>query len=100
MTEIDELKVIKSKEEAKKQSVADLKTEMEKQLNEKITECNEKVKNIEKNLRDYYKNAFYVTKSVEETAALFVDFNILFIADAIYEYSMPNLSNVLLLEYI
>ena len=26
--------------------------------------------NIEKNLRDYYKNAFYVTKSVEETAAL------------------------------
>ena len=31
---------------------------------------------------------------------LFVDFNILFIADAIYEYSMPNLSNVLLLEYI
>ncbi|EQB73004.1 MAG: hypothetical protein AMDU4_FER2C00110G0004 [Ferroplasma sp. Type II] len=25
---------------------------------------------IEKNLRDYYKNAFYVTKSVEETAAL------------------------------
>jgi L-alanine-DL-glutamate epimerase-like enolase superfamily enzyme len=26
--------------------------------------------NIEQNLRDYYKNAFYVTKSIEETAAL------------------------------
>jgi gluconate/galactonate dehydratase len=25
---------------------------------------------IEKNMRDYYKNAFYVTKSIEETAAL------------------------------
>ncbi len=31
---------------------------------------------------------------------LFVDFSILFIANAIYEYSNPNLYNVLLLEFI
>ena len=64
MTEIDELKVIKSKEETKKQSVADLKREMERQLNEKITECNEKVKNIENQIiNDYNKGIEEIKES-------------------------------------
>ncbi|HII82283.1 MAG TPA: hypothetical protein HA269_03205 [Ferroplasma sp.] len=64
MTEIDELKVIKSKEEAKKQSVVNLKTEMEKQLNKKITECNEKVKNIENQIiNDYNKEIEEIKES-------------------------------------
>lgn len=64
MTEIDELKVIKSKEETKKQSVVDLKKEMEKQLNKKITECNEKVKNIENQIiNDYNKGIEEIKES-------------------------------------
>lgn len=65
MTEIDELKVIKSKEEAKKRSIAELKEEMEKQLNQQITECNEKAKNLENQIINDYNKAIEEIKESE-----------------------------------
>jgi V/A-type H+-transporting ATPase subunit G/H len=64
MTEIDELKVIKSKEEAKKQAVKELKVEMEKRLNENVSRCNETAKNIENQIvNDYNKGIEEIKES-------------------------------------
>ncbi len=64
MTEIDELKVIKSKEESKKRSIAELKEEMEKQLKEQTTECNERAQNIENQIiNDYNKGIEEIKES-------------------------------------
>jgi len=65
MTEIDELKVIKNKEEAKKRSLAELKEEMEKQLNQQLTECSERAKNIENQIINDYNKAIEEIKESE-----------------------------------
>ncbi len=70
MTEIDELKVIKSKEEEKKRSIAELKEDMEKQLSQQLAECNEKAKNIENQIiNDYNKGIEEIKESENKKMA-------------------------------
>ena len=64
MTEIDELKVIKDREDAKNKAIQALKDDMEKQLAEKIKECNEKSKNVENQIiNDYNKGIEEIKES-------------------------------------
>ncbi|MCL4453638.1 hypothetical protein [Ferroplasma sp.] len=65
MTEIDELKVIRDRENAKKKAIQDLKDEMEKQLAEKIAECNEKSKNVENQIINDYNKGLEEIKDAE-----------------------------------
>ncbi|WP_337861005.1 hypothetical protein [Ferroplasma sp.] len=70
MTEIDQLKVIKSKEEAKKQAISDLKVDMEKQLKDKVEECNEKAASIENQIiNDYNKGIEEIKESESKKMA-------------------------------
>ncbi len=66
MTEIDELKVIRDKEDAKKKAIQDLKDEMEKQLADKIKECNEKSKNVENQIINDYNKSLEEIKESED----------------------------------
>ncbi len=67
MTEIDELKVIRDKEDAKKKSIQDMKDEMEKQLADKIKQCNETSKNVENQIiNDYNKNLEEIKESEDK----------------------------------
>jgi vacuolar-type H+-ATPase subunit H len=64
MTEIDQLKVIKSKEDEKKKAISELTEEMEKQLQKKKQECAEKVENIENQIiNDYNKGIDEIKES-------------------------------------
>ena len=66
MTEIDELKVIRDKEDAKKKAIQDLKDEMEKQLADKIKQCNEKSKNVENQIINDYNKSLEEIKELED----------------------------------
>jgi vacuolar-type H+-ATPase subunit H len=65
MTEIDELKVIRDRENAKKKAIQDLKDEMERQLAEKIKECDEKSKNVENQIINDYNKGLEEIKEAE-----------------------------------
>lgn len=66
MTETDELKVIRDKEDTKKKAIQDLKDEMERLLADKIQQCNEKSKNVENQIINDYNKSLEEIKESEE----------------------------------
>ncbi len=65
MTEIDELKVIKNKEDEKKKQIADLMAEMEKELADKTVECSERLKSVENQIINDYNTGIEEIKESE-----------------------------------
>jgi len=70
MTEIDQLKVIKDKEDENKKALQDLKDRLEKELKEKIEDCNERYKSMENQIINEYNNNIEETKKEEEKKLL------------------------------
>ncbi|MEM0140112.1 MAG: hypothetical protein QXZ44_05830 [Ferroplasma sp.] len=65
MTEIDELKVIKAKEDEKAKELSDLRARKEKELAEKRVECSERAKSIENQIINDYNKGIEDIKETE-----------------------------------
>ena len=65
MTEIDQLKVIKDKENENRKALQDLKARLEMELKEKMEDCNETYKNMKNETINQYNNSMEEIKEEE-----------------------------------